>query len=133
MEGQPQALADVFCKVRVPGSTEYYIIKKQEGTNNCAFLTYGNKCKLQDTKPLDCQSYPVKIRLNYLNRIEFVIDLNCPAAENLTPKFIKKAQETALKLLMQFSNQTYQHWLDNHVGWVKKAVKLEEFLERRTT
>jgi Fe-S-cluster containining protein len=124
-----QALLDSFSKVEASGGIEYYIPDHKEGSNECIFLTYGNRCKIQHMKPLDCQCYPIKARLDYMNGIEFVIDTNCSAVEYLTPEFIKKAKEIALKSIIHINNAAFRHWVDHFEIWVKDAVNLEEFLE----
>jgi len=120
---------DVFREVTTPSGV-YYLIREQEGTNRCAFLTPENKCRIQDTKPLDCLCYPIKAAYDYYGGICFVIDEDCSAAKHLTSEFIKKAKEIALKSLLRFNKGVYQHWIDNQELWVKGAARLDDFLDR---
>ena len=119
---------DVFTEVKTPSGI-YYIIKEQQGTNRCSFLTEQNKCSIQDVKPMDCLCYPIKAAYYYDGRIQFVIDTNCPATKHLSPEFIEKAKEIALKSLFRFNRRTYQHWIDTQEVWAKDPVRLEDFLE----
>lgn len=102
---------------------EYYLIEEQEGTNRCAFLTEKGECQIQDKKPLDCLCYPIKAVYDG-KEIVYVVDINCPGAEHLTPKFIEKAKEVALESISRFSRETYEHWINNHEIWARDAVRI---------
>jgi len=112
-----------FDKIESPSGQSYWIIKEQKGTSRCFFLTKDNKCVVQRVKPLDCLCYPLKA-LHQDDSIVFVIDPTCPATEKLSDGFIQEAKKIAVKSILRFDQITYQHWLDNHIGWIKKAKRL---------
>jgi len=111
-----------FKKITSPAGEDYFIIREQKRTKRCFFLTEENKCYIQNKKPLDCLCYPVKAIYDN-HSIKFMIDNKCPAARHLSKKFLKNAKITALKSIKRFNKLTYEHWLDNYVGWVKIAQK----------
>jgi len=115
-----------FKEVTSPEGEKYYLIPEKKGTNNCSFLSDHYKCLVQDRKPLDCLCYPIKAVYDN-GRIKFIIDDGCPAATHLDKNFIKKAKRIAIKSIRRFKKETYQHWLNNNVGWVKKAKTIDEF------
>ncbi|MFH1290324.1 MAG: hypothetical protein ABIH92_02855 [Nanoarchaeota archaeon] len=122
-------MADEHIKeVTSPTGEKYYTILEQKGTQRCVFLTDKNKCRIQDIKPLDCLCYPIKA-VHAGDAIKFIIDKDCPASKHLSKEFIEDAKKTALKSIKRFDKQTYQHWLDDYIGWVKNSgVELEQFL-----
>ncbi len=116
-----------FEKIRVLGKGTYYIIgKRWLNKRDCRFLRKG-KCLIQDYKPLDCRSYPIKaIRRN--GEVILVIDPKCPASKRLTSDFIKAAKEVAFQSIDRFDPAAYQHWLDHYLGWLDYAIELDTFL-----
>ena len=105
-------------EITSPTGEKYFIIKEYKGTKKCFFLSEGNECKIQDKKPLDCLCYPIKAVYSE-DKIVFITDQNCPAAKNLSKEFIERAREIALKSIKRFDKETYEHWLNNNVGWAK--------------
>ncbi len=104
-----------------PTKKEYFVIKKQTNSNKCFFLSEDNTCRIQNVKPMDCLCYPIKaIILN--NKIDFIVDPDCPASPHLSKEFITKAKQIALESLKRFDKETYNHWLDNYVGWAKEKI-----------
>lgn len=55
-----------------------------------------------------------------------VVDTQCPAVEHLSSEFLKAALKVAVKSIGRFDRITYQHWLDDYIGWIERAVALEE-------
>jgi Fe-S-cluster containining protein len=100
----------------------YWIIKNQKPSNKCAFLDDDFKCRIENKKPLDCLCYPIKA-IWHKNNIEYILDDLCPSSKNLSPTFINEAKVVALKSIRRFSPVVYNHWLNNHVGWVNKKSK----------
>lgn len=114
-------------EVSTPSGKTYYVLEEQQGSNRCFFLNENNGCDIQHIKPLDCLCYPIKaVWLD--NKIGFIIDPDCPAAKHLSPEFIDEAKGIALKSIRRFDRETYEYWLNNHVGWVKEGVVLEDFI-----
>ncbi|MDD5254072.1 MAG: hypothetical protein PHG05_03120 [Candidatus Nanoarchaeia archaeon] len=111
-------------KVKFPKG-EYWVIKEQQSTNRCFFLNKQNKCKLQNLKPLDCLCYPIKA-VYEKDLIRFITDSDCPASSFLNKEFIRESKKIAIKSIKRFDRETYQHWLDNYVGWVRKTIKLNK-------
>ena len=116
-------------KIVSPTGKIYFIIKEQEKSNGCFFLNDNNTCKIQNKKPMDCLCYPIKA-IHSDKEIEYIIDLDCPASPHLSNDFIKNAKTIALKSLKRFDKETYNHWLDNYVGWVKENILLDKFLDK---
>lgn len=112
-----------------PNGKKYFVIKGREKSNRCFFLNDDNTCRIQDKKPMDCLCYPIKtIFLN--DKMNYIVDINCPACFHLSKDFIKKAKKIALKSIKRFDKKTYNQWLDNYVGWVKEKILLDEFLDK---
>jgi len=107
-------------KVESPTGQEYYTLLERED-GKCYLLTRRNRCRAQKAKPLDCLSYPIKAVYGE-NSVEFILDPNCPASEHLTEEFIQSAKIVALDSMARFDSKTYNHWLENNVGWVKMGV-----------
>lgn len=116
-----------FKRIEV-GNEYYYIIKEKNG--DCYFLD-NNNCKIQEVKPLDCLAYPIKA-IYENNNISLVIDTECPAANFLSSDFIKQAKRIAIKSIKRFSPQIYNNWLDNYVGWIISAKKLNKVIEKHS-
>lgn len=113
-------------EVVTPLKKKYYIIKEKKGTNICYFLIDEYKCKIQNLKPLDCLCYPIKAVYDK-ESIKFVIDTNCPASKHLNKRFIEDAKIIALRSIKRFDKDTYEHWLNNYIGWVKQSIELNLF------
>lgn len=107
-------------KIKSPTGQGYYVLRETKD-NKCPLLTKENKCKAQKEKPLDCLCYPIKAVYRE-NFIDFILDSNCPASEHLTEEFIQSAKILALDSINRFDKQTYNHWLENNVGWIKKEL-----------
>lgn len=104
-----------------PVGEKYWIIA-EEGTNRCHFLNDQDECELQKNKPLDCLCYPIKAVWKD-NEIVYIIDTSCPAADYLSNEFINEAKKIALQSIKRFRKETYDHWLENYVGWIKSTEK----------
>jgi len=61
------------------------------------------------------------------DRLKIVVDSQCPAIKDLSPEFFREAIRVSVMSITRFDRITYQHWLDNHIGWLKGAFRLEEF------
>jgi|FLOH01.1.fsa_nt_gi Fe-S-cluster containining protein len=116
-------------KVISPTNQEYYIIREQKNSNRCSFLSKDNTCTIQEKKPMDCLCYPIKAIYESAN-INFIIDTDCPAHQQLSEKFVIHSKKVALKSLKRFDKETYKHWLDNYVGWVENKTLLSNFLRK---
>jgi Fe-S-cluster containining protein len=111
-------------EIITPKGKKYWILKERKENSNCRFLTKDNKCLIQNIKPLDCLCYPIKAVYNK-NKIIFINDKDCLAHNKLNKEFIKEAKKIAIKSIKRFDKETYNHWLDNYVGWIKStAIKL---------
>jgi len=100
-----------------PIGEKYYLLKTRSGTNHCIFLSDDGKCEIQEIKPMDCACYPIKAVYDK-ETILFIVDSNCPASESLSEEFILGAKKVALASIKRFDKETFQHWLDNYIGWV---------------
>jgi len=105
-----------------PAGETYWLPKDQENTNVCIFLK-DNKCLIQTYKPMDCLCYPIKA-IYQGSEIILVADNDCAALASLNEDFIRQAKRIALLSIQRFQPETYQHWLDNYIGWVKKSAKV---------
>lgn len=118
-------------KIISPSDKKYFIIMEQKNSNRCFFLNQDNTCRIQKNKPLDCFCYPIKAI--FLDKgINYIIDLDCPACFHLSKEFITIAKKIALKSIKRFDKETYNHWLDNNVGWVEEKTLLDDFLKKIT-
>lgn len=116
-------------KILSPSGKEYYVIMESKKSNRCFFLNQDNTCRIQKNKPLDCLCYPIKAI--FLDKgIDYIIDLDCPACFHLSKKFITTAKKIAFKSIKRFDKETYNHWLNNYVGWVKRKTLLDDFLKK---
>ncbi len=114
-------------RVSIKGEVPYHVILEGEDREGCHFLSEEGTCQIQEAKPLDCLSYPIKAVYNG-DSIDFLIDADCPASRLLTPEFIEEAKRISIGSLGRFSKKIYNHWLENSVGWIKKGgVSLEEY------
>lgn len=128
--GSPILSADEIAKIKdksylkeitSPVGEKYWIIA-EEGTNRCHFLNEKDECDLQNDKPLDCLCYPLKATWHN-DDIIYILDTNCPAAEHLSADFYEEALKVAKKSIKRFKKETYNHWLENYVGWIKFTKK----------
>ncbi len=108
-------------EVKLKSGKKYFILKEGKKGNNCIFLI-NHKCKIQNKKPLDCLCYPLKAVYSK-NKVVYIIDKNCSTSKFIDKKFIKDAKKIALKSIKRFDKETYDHWLKNNVGWVKKTSR----------
>ncbi|MFH1211760.1 MAG: hypothetical protein V1659_02405 [Candidatus Woesearchaeota archaeon] len=104
-----------------PVGEKYFVIKERKKSNKCFFLNDDNTCRIQNNKPLDCLCYPIKAVYSD-DKIWYILDSECPACTSLSKDFIKNAKKIALKSIKRFDKQTYSHWLENYIGWVKKNL-----------
>lgn len=107
-----------YKKVISPSGQTYYLIKEDEKTKRCFFLTKDNKCEVQKAKPLDCLCYPIKA-VYRKNNIKFIGDKDCPALPHLSKEFIAESKKVALKSIKRFEKVTYNHWLKTYGVWAK--------------
>jgi len=112
----------VIKPIKTPYGETYWLPEDQPDTNVCIFLK-NNRCSIETHKPMDCLCYPIKA-IYQSRRIIFVADGDCLALANLSEDFIKKAKRVAILSIQRFKPKTYQHWLDNFIGWVKKSAKI---------
>jgi Fe-S-cluster containining protein len=112
----------VLNSILSPENEMYWLPKDQPQTNVCIFLK-DNKCQIQTYKPMDCLCYPIKA-IYQGSKIIFVADRDCAALPGLTDDFIIKAKKIALISIQRFHRETYQHWLDHFIGWVRNSAKI---------
>jgi Fe-S-cluster containining protein len=111
-------------KREVTPTGEYYVAEWVE-KKRCPVLTKDNRCGIQEgMKPMDCLCYPIKAVPNG-DSFKFLVDPDCPATKHLSPEFIENAKKIAIKSIERFDAETYQHWLDNYIGWIKYGIGLE--------
>jgi len=103
--------------IKSPSGEVYYL--PNDTDNVCTFLK-NNQCILHEhgCKPLDCQCYPIKA-IYKEDKIIYITDTDCPAFPRLTEDFIELAKIVALKSIKRFKPETYKHWLESYIGWVK--------------
>ena len=121
-------------EVVLENGKKYYVIIVDEKEKRCPYLSKDNKCLIQEVKPLDCAIYPIKAV--YVNdepeddTIKFVVDSDCPASKHLSKEFIEEAKKLSVESLKRFDKQTFNHWLNNYIGWVQRyGVDLDEFFD----
>jgi len=61
------------------------------------------------------------------DRIKIIVDSQCPAIRDLSSEFLKAALKVAVMSISRFDRITYQHWLDNYIGRLKGAIRLNEW------
>jgi len=105
-----------------PTGKEYYLLEIKPGTNHCIFLSDKGKCEIQNIKPMDCACYPIKAVYKG-DEIIFILDSDCPASGHLTEEFVSHAKIVASDSIKRFDKETFQHWLDNYIGWVTSTGK----------
>jgi Fe-S-cluster containining protein len=117
-------------EVALPSGQKYYLINEAEGSRLCSLLREDNTCLIQKIKPLDCLCYPIKAVYGDDHAVRLVIDADCPAAQHINDLFVSVAKDAAMKSIRRFDEATYNHWLDNYVGWAKNgnALDLDKFL-----
>jgi len=123
-EDEAKSIKSNLEEVVSPTGQKYWIITEKDRTNECSFLTEEKRCGIQNIKPLDCLCYPIKAVYEQ-GLVKFVVDSDCLGSEKLGDQFIENAKEIAIQSIMRFDPKTYQHWLDNNIGWVKKAEELK--------
>jgi hypothetical protein len=55
--------------------------------------------------------------------VVYIIDEACPASKSLDKNYIESAKKVALTSIRRFDKKTYNRWLKNNVGWVKKTSR----------
>ncbi|MFH1978334.1 MAG: hypothetical protein ABIJ92_03345 [Candidatus Aenigmatarchaeota archaeon] len=101
----------------------YYVFQDWLENKKCPFLTSKHTCKTQEMKPLDCLAYPL-IGIPQNGSVRFLIDPDCPAVKHLDQEYIEKVKMISLQSLRRFPEETYKHWLDNYIGWIKEGKEV---------
>ncbi|MBU0530629.1 MAG: hypothetical protein ABIH52_03705 [Candidatus Aenigmatarchaeota archaeon] len=105
----------------------YWVFVEKDG-HECQFLSDG-RCDAQDIKPIDCACYPLQV-VYVDDSFKFFIDTACPAVKHLSNELIEKLKERAIESCKRFEKDTYQHWQNNYVGFIKKSgTELDNFLK----
>jgi Fe-S-cluster containining protein len=116
---EAKKIKDYVKEIKLKSGKTYFILKEGKKGQDCIFLKDG-KCKIEKNKPLDCLCYPVKA-IYSKDKIVYVLDKACPVSKGLDKNFIKDSKKVALKSIKRFDKETYNHWLKNNVGWVRKT------------
>jgi Fe-S-cluster containining protein len=101
-----------------PGKS--YFVTREKNGGQCYFLADG-ACAIQSVKPLDCACYPVKA-VPGDNHVRFVVDGECEATRHINGEFFDRAKIVALQSMSRFDRVVYEHWLANHIGWVRRSA-----------
>ena len=85
-------LGSMFGMQNLAQENGFWVPRKKD--NQCVFL-YNNLCKIELTnprlKPVDCKIYPLDAMFVADGNLEWVIDVVCPAADQLTPEYYANA------------------------------------------
>jgi Fe-S-cluster containining protein len=79
---------------------DHYEIKSKKGI--CPYLTKDHSCKIEDTKPLMCKSWPVDPE--YKGKKAAVVLMQCPLTPLLSSKQVKDMEKHAGKVLPHIIN-----------------------------
>jgi Fe-S-cluster containining protein len=119
-----------FGKERLAQGKGYWMPKKPEGL--CTFLEAG-LCALEDIKPVDCRIFPLDPIFKEDGQMDFVIDVNCPAAQHLPAMFISEAIRLGIGWMTNTEKEAFHHHWSRHKASNadQHLVKLSDFLSSR--
>ena len=108
-----------------------YFVPKKRG-DRCGFIEEG-LCALEGIKPVDCRIFPLDPIFDAKGQIDFVIDVNCPAAKHLSADFIAEAIRLGIGWMSETEVEAFRHYWSRHkvANPEQRLVRLSEYLRSR--
>ncbi len=85
----------------------------------CPFLQADFRCAIYNSKPVDCQTFPILPYLDPSGRLVWEIEAGCPSSETLNPMFVEQIQGiwTGLNAHLPAAWWELYDWADDWTGW----------------
>jgi Fe-S-cluster containining protein len=116
---------DYFSQVRLASGVAYHIIgRNRDGTlrdttsQRCPYLDDDRRCSVQEVKPLDCLTYPIKpTPLGNTGRLTWLLDTRCSAARGLSKRYVRLAMEAGRRWIRQFPREVIEDYIRRFTRW----------------
>ena len=118
-----------------PSDKKIRVISKKNSSNDCFFLTENKMCRIYENRPLDCELFPLFIKIKKLDNSEYNIKWLvwfCPLTEVKGIELLRKEARTKIKNLLTNNPNLifeYQDAMYVSMGYKKKHALDEECLK----